>query len=96
MRTTTLIVLTVALSLLNIGCDSTSSRDAVFYNNRGLDYYNQGELDKAIGEFTKSIGLDPQLAVAYANRGFMFEELGNKVNAEVDYAKAKELGMDLE
>ena len=67
-----------------------------FNNNLGLAYYHQGELDKPIVEFTKSIELDSQQPLVYANRGFVFEQLGNNLNAEVDYAEAKELGMDLE
>ena len=96
MRTTTLIVLTVALSLLNIGCDSTTSRDAAFYNNRGLDYYNQGELNKAIVDYNTSIELDPQMAIAYSYRSFAYYKQGELEKSIADYNKARELGYEPE
>ena len=96
MRITTVIVLTLTLCILNSGCNSESSRDAYFYNNRGVDYDGQGEWDKAIADYNMAIELEPQLAVAYSNRGFVFEELGDNKNAEADFAKAKELGYEPE
>ena len=98
MRITTLIVLTFTLCILNSGCNSESSttelKDAIAYSNRGLAYYNQGNVEKAIADLTIAIELDPAYAIAYYNRGFMFERLGDKENAEADYAKAKELGYE--
>ena len=64
MRITTVIILTLTLCILNSGCDSEPSRDAIFYNNRGEDYRNQGELDKAMVDLNMAIKLAPQRAVA--------------------------------
>ena len=61
-----------------VASNSESSRDAVFYNNRGWAYRDQGELDKAIADFTKAIELDPTYAVAYNNRGFVYHDQGTK------------------
>jgi tetratricopeptide (TPR) repeat protein len=109
MRITTLIVLTFTLCILNSGCNSESSTtevngpvdsnsesftDAISYNNRGDAYYQQGELDKAIADYSKAIELDPAYASAYYYRGIVFEKLGGVVQAEADYGKAKELGYE--
>ena len=40
--------------------------------------------------------INPAAGDAYYYRGIVFEELGNKENAEADYAKAKELGHEPE
>jgi len=37
--------------------------------NRGIVYYNKGDYDQAIKEFTKAIELNPGFAEAYGNRG---------------------------
>ena len=39
------------------------------YNDEGLIQNKKGEFDKAIVTLTKSIELDPELAVAHNNRG---------------------------
>ena len=91
MKITTLIILTLTLCILNSGCDSESSRDAVFYNNRGLTYFNQGELDKAFADFTKAIELDPQMIMAYQNRGSLYFTQGELDAAIADHTKAIEL-----
>ena len=72
MRKTTLIILTLALSVFNSGCDSESrttevndpvtsnsepSRDAIFYNNQRLAYNDQGELEKSIADYNKALEL---------------------------------------
>jgi tetratricopeptide (TPR) repeat protein len=106
MRITKVIILTLALCILHSGCNSEpsttqvndpvasnseSSRDAIFYNNRGLAYKKQGELDKAIADYNKAIELDPQLAVAYYNRGKDYEDQGELDKAIADFTKAIEL-----
>jgi len=122
MRKTTLIILTLALSVFNSGCDSesrttevndpvASSEDwtadsiadftkkaielvpqlAEAYNKRAHAYYKQGELDKAIADFTKAIELDPQLAIAYNNRGKAYYKQGEFDKAITDLTKAIEL-----
>ena len=88
MRVTTVIVLTLTLCILNSGCNSESSRDAYFYNNRGVDYDGQGEWDKAIADYDMAIELEPQLAVAYSNRGAVYQQQGELDKAILDFTKA--------
>ena len=44
-------------------------RESVIHNNRGVAYANTGDYDLAIEAFTKAIELNPNLAMAYSNRG---------------------------
>lgn len=58
-------------------CASTSSKqeslnDAEAYYNRGVDYYQNGEYDQAIADFSEAIRLDPTMAMAYSNRGAVY------------------------
>ncbi|MFX5972621.1 tetratricopeptide repeat protein, partial [Acinetobacter baumannii] len=43
--------------------------DANAYANRGSEYQNKGETDRAIADFNKAIEIDPRLTRAYNNRG---------------------------
>ena len=61
------------------------------YNNRGLDYYNLGQYERAIQDFDKAIQLNPNLAGAYNNRGIAYRHLGQNERAVQDYDKALEL-----
>ncbi|MDP7204271.1 MAG: tetratricopeptide repeat protein, partial [Pirellulaceae bacterium] len=47
-------------------------------NNRGLARAASGLLDLAIADFSEAIRLDPQLAAAYNNRGFVYRDLGRQ------------------
>jgi tetratricopeptide (TPR) repeat protein len=47
------------------GGGETNPNDADVYNNRGLDYYNKGQYDQAISDFTKAIELNANDADAY-------------------------------
>ena len=49
-------------------------------------------MDKAIADYTETIRLDPELAVAYRGRGVAYEKKGDKAKAEADFAQAKKLG----
>ncbi|MEZ4668067.1 MAG: tetratricopeptide repeat protein [Anaerolineae bacterium] len=52
--------------------------DAAAYNRRGIIYSNQKQYDEAIAEYSRAIELNPELAIAYSNRGYAY------------YAKGKE------
>ena len=41
---------------------------AVVYYNRGVEYQNEGDLDRAIVDYTEAIRLDPNYVFAYSNR----------------------------
>jgi len=42
---------------------------AEFFNNRGDEYFNNGDYDSAIEDYTRTILLDPNYKDAYGNRG---------------------------
>lgn len=54
----------------------------------------EAELDKAIAAYSEAIRLDPAHAVAYYNRGLAYKSLGDKVKAEADLARGRELGFE--
>jgi len=56
--------------------------------DQGIRQCDKSELDRAIGCYTKSIGLYPQNARFYFNRAIAFENMGNRMAAEADYTVA--------
>jgi Flp pilus assembly protein TadD len=56
----------------------------------GFNYVIAGVQPLETGD--EAIRLNPQHAQAYAHRGSAYEDLGNSIQAEKDFAKAKELG----
>ncbi len=64
------------------------------YYNRGVAYAILGQYERAIQDFDEAIRLDPLDADTYYLRGLVYEELGKSTEAELDIAKAKELGHD--
>lgn len=64
------------------------------YYSQGLVHSKNGELDKAIENYTKAIELNPDYADAYYNRGGAFLRLGEREKAKSDLAIARKLGSD--
>ena len=71
------------------------------YTGRGAAYGLLGQYERAIQDYDQAIQnldeairLGPQDALAYYSRGLVYEELGKSTEAELDIAKAKELGFD--
>ena len=62
------------------------------YINRGIDYANKRQYQKAIADFTKAIEFTPNDGLIYNNRGVCYEALGNTRQAQSDYQKADALG----
>ena len=60
----------------------------------GNDALEIGEIERAIRLFTMAIQRDPQHALAYNNRGVAYQYLGMTEEAESDFKKARELGVD--
>ena len=86
---------------LTIGCGraeeptATSAlepQDAEAYNNRGLAYFDKGNLDQAITDYDQAIALDPRFAPAYLNRGLAYVTTGRYDQALADLGKV--LGLD--
>ena len=80
--------------------------DETYYNNRGLCYYESGEYNKAIQDFTKIIALNTDdygdliclvrsgVALAYQNRANCYRELEELEKAISDYSKSIKLMSD--
>ena len=71
--------------------DSSSSTN---YAQEGTYYLIQGDYEKAIEQYNEAIRLNPQDADTYHNRSVAYRLIGKSVEAERDFAKAKELGYD--
>lgn len=57
----------------------------------GLEKYRSGDLEGALEIYTQVIASSPRQAVAYFNRGIIYEELGDTSRALEDYTKAIEI-----
>ncbi|XP_049800769.1 uncharacterized protein LOC126235886 isoform X1 [Schistocerca nitens] len=65
-----------------IDAENLRGKDAALaYNNRGHLRYLQVNFDGAIEDYDKAIANDPDLAVAYYNRGTVFYRLGSNINS---------------
>ena len=63
---------------------------AQIHHRQGMSFYDDGEYQKAIEEFSQTIELDPQYAEAYYIRGHSYANLGQYERAIEDYDKAIE------
>ena len=81
-----------ALTLILSGCGGLS--EAGKHNNAGVKLSERGHYEEAIAEFDEAILLDPQLALAYNNRGFVYTLLGMDAEAQQGIERAVELGFD--
>lgn len=64
------------------------------YFNRGIVYSNAGEIEKAIGDFTRAVRLDPDYVNAYVERGRLHEASGDLASAIRDFSRVAELVPD--
>lgn len=78
-----------ALKLLNNLAELTNEPE-VFYE-LGRYYYNRGEIDRAISEFTRVLNLAPIHANSLYSLGIAYEAKGDKVKALNYYEKVLEL-----
>lgn len=86
------IILPIILFSL-FSCASTQpkqdeSRDAKFYNNRGIAFGEKGQYDQAISDFNQAIEINPRYNRAYNNRGIVYRLRGQYNQAISDFNKA--------
>ena len=81
-----------ALSDLNRAI-TLQPQSAYLYYCRANLYYNQGNNDKAIADYTAAIKLDSRFAEAYFNRGLAHVARGEHPQGVKDLSKAGELGL---
>jgi hypothetical protein len=67
---------------------STNHRYSVAFLNRGNARSDTGDMDGAIDDYSKAIGLDSRKAEAYNNRGMILAMRSNFEEAEMDFSKA--------
>ena len=72
-----------ALALL-LGSDLMAS----VHHIRGMAYYEQGELDRAVTAFDRAIELKPDYASAFFNRGLAYSAMGDYDRAIADFTQA--------
>ena len=71
------------------------SSEKTFYSiANGFEKHRAGDLEGAIEIYSGVINADPQNALAYYNRGIVYEELGDTSLAFGDYTKAIEIRPD--
>ena len=63
--------------------------------DQGNDFYEQGQWDLAIEEYSLALELNPQYAKAYSIRGDAYTKLGDTEQAMVDLNRAITLDPEL-
>ena len=84
-------VVTGILVLVSPGGKTRAAGDDIGYNNQGITYYQKGDYDRAIRDFTKAIEINPRYAKAYNYRGSAYGEKGDYDQAIRDFTKAIEI-----
>jgi tetratricopeptide (TPR) repeat protein len=69
-------------------------QQALADNHLGRIYAVQGEAQKALAHYDRALSRHPQLAVAYANKGHLLENLGKSQEAVALYRQALQLDPD--
>jgi curved DNA-binding protein CbpA len=67
------------------------TKDATYYQERGILAYRSGDLYIALANFDLAIDMDPGLSDSYINRGIVFHRLGDLKRAFSDVAEAKRI-----
>ena len=75
---------------LSVLCISSLFYAALFYNpqsryHKAVAYYQKGDYDRALSEYTKALKIEPQFIDAYKGRGQVYDKKGDYVKAIADY-----------
>jgi tetratricopeptide (TPR) repeat protein len=71
--------------------DTAQQLRATDWNEKGMAFLNARRFEDAISVFSKAVGLDPKLALAFNNRGVAYINVGDNKRAIEDFKKAIEL-----
>jgi len=77
-----------SFDLWSYAIEKEPAKASVAYKNRGVYFYETGQFDKAIADYSRAIDLDPRYVHAYNNRGLALNAEGQPDRAVVDYSKA--------
>jgi tetratricopeptide (TPR) repeat protein len=61
---------------------------AIIYDNRGVEYYNKQDWDRAISDFTMTIKLDPKYHEGWGDRGVTYYKKNDNESALKDFDQA--------
>ena len=64
---------------------------SIFYYNRGVFYREQGQVELALGDYSKALEINPNYADAYGNRGVLYQQQGQVELALADYNQVLEI-----
>ena len=71
-----------------------NSRDARFYDNRGVAHYRLGDYRRAVADFAMAIDLKPGSSSTYYNRAMAHVGIGQNKQAIEDLKTAAKLGSE--
>ena len=92
MMVITIIIIPLLFSCASTQRKQTESRDADFYNKRGIEFGMKGQYDQAILDFNKALEINPGYADAYYNRGIVYYSKKEYAKSWDDIKKAQGLG----
>ena len=81
----------VLLLLVSVGLTACGLSEAETKYNSATEKLNKQDMDGALADFNEAIRLDPNLAIAYMNRGVIYASKGEFDKAIGDETKAIEL-----
>ena len=62
-----------------------------YYNTKGTESADEGDLKEALNFYTKAIELNPQFTIALFNRGTIKADLGDYKGANKDFCLARNI-----
>ena len=71
---------------------AVNPNDVLIYQSRGFYYLSRHKTDLALEDFTQQISIRPTDPAGYLNRGMLLGSIGRDADADVDFAKACDLG----
>jgi tetratricopeptide (TPR) repeat protein len=75
----------------SLGAERESRSYAEFYTRRGERYFHKGDRERALSDYNKAMGFDPDYAPAYNSRSLLFVNQNDPDRALADLDKAVEL-----